>query len=346
MRLAHPWLLALAPFAVAALAWLLRWADQRRERLTLAFTGDPARFWSAPGFSASRRRAAFVLTLAIVGLMLTALARPLWFVESGQHEMQGINYLLLIDASRSMLATDVKPNRYGAVTNALDPWLARARLDRIGIITFAGAPYLNAPLTFDTSALRMILGYLEPEDLLEGGSSIATALERAGKYFATNAVPQRLVILLSDGEELEGNAVETARQLRQTQKLMVCAVGVGTAAGARIPADRQRREAVARRNRFGQEVITRLGEGNLRRIASAGGGRYYPLGPAGEGLEQLRQEVLGHVAEAAIRSNLQNYRELYQIPLALALACLCLKLWLRAETCQIRPARPARNIVR
>lgn len=146
-------------------------------------------------------------------------------------------------------------------------------------------------------------------------------------------------MLISDGEELEGNAVDTARRLHEEQKLVVCTIGVGTAAGGRIPADRQNRERVGRQNAFGQEVVSHLNEGALRRIANAGGGRYYPLGPAGEGLDLLRREVIARTAEVAAKSNLQNYRELHQIPLTLALVGLLAQLGLRADT--YRQPRPA-----
>jgi Ca-activated chloride channel family protein len=272
-----------------------------------------------------------IFLLGSVGFLLLTLARPLIYSKSAESEMQGIPYMIAIDASRSMLATDVKPTRYAAVSNALDRWLGEIRVDQVGLITFAGEGYLNAPLTFDTTALQTILRYVEPEDLTEGGSSLALAIERTAKYFASNDVPQRVLIIISDGEELEGNAIEAARKARREQHLVISTVGVGTTTGARIPATRKSGGRV-QRNSFGQEVSTRLDEGNLRRIALAGGGRYYAMGADGAGLNRVREEVLMPLREAASKDNLQNYRELYQIPAALSLACILLRLWLRPES--------------
>jgi len=347
MRFGHPWILVLAPIVAGGLWLAVALAQRRRRKLLERFTGDPALYWSAPGLSRARRAAELALLLLGVTCLVVALARPLWFVASDQHELQGISYLIAIDGSRSMLATDVKPTRYGAVTNALDQWLADTRADRVGIITFAGEGYLNAPLTYDSSALRTILRYIQPEDLTEGGSSISKAIERAAKYFLSNALPQRILIVISDGEELEGSAIEATRRARRQTGMLVSTIGVGTVAGAKVPAKRRSWEQPRnQQNTFGQEVITRMDEGNLKRIANAGGGRYFALGEHGEGLRDLRELVLRPIAEAAARDNLQNYREMFQIPLALGLLCLATRLLIRAENAQRRPATRQQPAVR
>jgi Ca-activated chloride channel homolog len=347
IRFADPTLLLLAPVGVGFVWLSLLWADRRRRRLLEQFTGDPTRYWSSTGLSQSRRAVERLLLLSGLAFLLIALARPLAFFPDDEHELQGITYLIAIDASRSMLATDVKPTRYGAVTNALDPWLEKTHGDRIGLLTFAGEAYLNAPVTFDTSALRTILRYIQPEDITEGGSSISVAIERATKYFTSNSLPQRVLIIISDGEELEGNAIEAARKARRQKGLLVCTIGVGTAGGAKLPARRLRWEQQrVQKNTFGQEVVTRIDEGNLKRIANAGGGKYFALGENGEGLQQLRDLVLRPITEAAAKDNLQNYREMFQIPLALALLCLAMKVIFQAENVQRRPAQKPQAIVR
>jgi Ca-activated chloride channel homolog len=346
MKFAHPWLLWLIPPALAGIGLLLRWADRRRRRLLDRFTGDPGRYWSATGSSETRRRLGLVLALGSLAFLLAALARPLLYSKEHQNELQGIPYLFALDASRSMLAGDVRPNRYGVASNALDRWLAEVRADRVGLITFAGEAYLNAPLTFDTEALRTVLRFLEPEDIFEGGSALAKSIERTAAYFVSNNVPRRLLIIISDGEELEGNAIETARRCRREHDMVTCTLGVGTSSGAKVPANRKGGAWGNARNSFGQEVTTRLDEANLKRIANAGGGRYFPLGPNGEGLDHLREQVLRPMAEAAAKDNLQNYLEMYQIPLALSLFCILAHLWLRPDSFQRRPAANGQLVIR
>jgi Ca-activated chloride channel family protein len=286
-----------------------------------------------------------VLLLATVGFLLVTLARPMRYAKANEEELQGIPYIVALDASRSMLATDVKPSRYGAASNALDRWIQESSVDRIGLITFAGDAYLNAPITFDIEALRTVLRFIEPDEVYEGGSSLAKSIERVGQYFVSNNVPQRVLIIMSDGEELEGSAIEEARKWHNEAKMVISTVGIGTSTGAKVPANRKGGAWGNAKNTFGQEVTSRLDEGNLKRIANAGGGKYYALGANGEGLDQLRREVLRAVAEAAAKDNLNNYRDMCQIPLVLSLLVMLVRLGLRPESHQQRPVSNKQSIV-
>ena len=346
MKFAHLWLLYLIPPLLAGLWLALQWGEKRRRKLFEKFTGDPTLYWSAPGFSDRRRKLGMALLLAAVGFLLITLARPMRYAKANEEELQGVPYIVALDASRSMLATDVKPSRYGAASNALDRWMQESRVDRIGITTFAGEAYLNAPITFDIEALRTVLRFIEPDEIYEGGSSLTRAIERVGQYFVSNNVPQRALILISDGEELEGSAIEEARKWHREANMTVSTVGVGTSMGAKVPVNRKTGAWGNAKNTFGQEVTSRLDEGNLKRIALAGGGKYFNLGPNGEGLDELRREVLRPLAEAAAKDNLNNYRDLCQIPLVLSLLAILLRLGLRPETHQQRAVSSKPLIIR
>lgn len=328
MKFGYPLVAYSLPMLLIALAGFLWWARRRRERLTGQFAGNGGVLsWARPNASARARTADLALTLAITAFLGLALARPLWFRPDERNELQGVPYLVALDASRSMLATDVRPSRWSATTNALDRFLSNTRADRVGLLSFSGVAYLNAPLTFDTLALRTMLRYLDPNVLEDPGSSLTSALERAGRYFETNKISPRLVLLISDGEDLTGNPIETARRLSRQYNLQVCTVGVGTAGGSKVPMLR----GGAAKNSFGQEVVSRLNESNLQRLATATGGRYFRFGDRGEGLEQFRNSVLVPASEAVAREDLKNYRELYQVPLALALVCMVGKIVLAAD---------------
>lgn len=327
MKFGHPLVAWLLPLVLAFLAGVLWWARRRRENLTGRFAGTGIRSWARTNASPRARIADLLLTLAAFAFLGLALARPMWFRPDDRNELQGVPYLIALDASRSMLATDVRPSRWTATTNALDRFLSGARADRIGLLTFSGVAYLNAPLTFDTLALRTMLRYLDPNVLEDPGSSLTSALERAGRYFDTNQVSPRLVLLISDGEDLTGNPIETARRLSRQYQLKVCTVGVGTVSGSKVPMMR----GGSAKNSFGQEVISRLNESNLQRLATITGGRYFRLGDRGQGLDEFRESILVPTTEAAARQDLKNYRELYQVPLALALLCLVGKIALAAD---------------
>ena len=221
MRFAHPWLLYLIPFLVAGWWGLLWLAGRRQERRKAVFAGGRNRTWATSNSSRPAQRWSQVLTFATITFVLLALARPLWFQKNDRSELQGVPYLIALDASRSMLAPDIRPSRWSVVTNSLDRFLAATRSDRIGLITFSGVAYLNAPLTFDTLALRMMMRYFDPNTLEDPGSSLTSALDRGGRYFQTNGISPRLLVLISDGEDLTGNPIESARRLARQYQLKV-----------------------------------------------------------------------------------------------------------------------------
>lgn len=319
MRFAHPQLLLLIPVlaALVAGAWVL---EKRRHRRRIAeFSGGADRPWADPGTVAWRQQADRVLTMAVAILLTVTLARPLAFRMDEQSELRGVPYMIALDLSRSMLATDVRPNRWFAATNALCRFLESSRADRVGLITFSGVAYLNAPLSFDTRAIQAMVRYASPYTVeMDGetaGSNLGSAIERAGRYFQTNNIQPRVVILVTDGEDSGDQLLEFTRRWAR-QGVKVCAVGVGTRGGSKVP--RIQWGGVAR-NTSGQEVVSRLNEANLKRITASTGGRYVPLGDQGEGFTTLRQEFLAPLAESAAREDSKNYVEAYPVPLTLAI---------------------------
>lgn len=324
MIIAAPVFLYILPLVWAAMAWALRRSEKRRRALLKEFASNTS--W--PEISKKRLRIDRGLLFFGVTMLFLTLSRPMIFHDDDRDEMQGAPYLIALDASRSMLAVDVQPTRYENSIEALDTFFAETRGDHIGLLTFAGVAYLNSPMTFDMRALRTILRYIDPYNMSDPGSSITSAIDRAGRFFRSNSIPERTLIIISDGEDLEGSAVPLARKLHRDEKVTIHTIGVGTATGAGIPA--LRTEAMVT-NSYGRFVVTKLDESNLRRIANAAGGRYYPLGQNGWGLRQLRQEVLIPLADKMARNDLQNYREAFYAPLLVAAAAFAAKLLLAAD---------------
>lgn len=341
MRFTYPWLLYATP-VLTGLFWLAWWlGERRRTRLRVRFTGAGPRAWANPGFVRGRRTWELVLTLAAFALLLITLSGPKRFRPAEKTEMQGLPYLIALDASRSMQVSDLRPNRWTVMTNAVESYLQGLTGDRVGLITFAGRAYLNAPLTFDTLALRTTLRYLSPEAFMdEQGSDFADVVDRAGRYFESNNIPTRVVIMISDGEQFEGDLM--SRVYHWARKGMkVITVGVGTTTGGKVPLPLSIGGGEAR-NSSGQVVISRLNEINLKRIANATKGRYYRL-EAGNGvMNRIRTDILLPMAEQMSRENLQNYTPWFPIPLTLALAALTARLLLAADRLRAQ-ARGAGN---
>lgn len=321
MKMLRPEFLHWLPLVWIALGFVFWRNDRKRREAIKEFGAQDA------GFSKKRvrlDRALFVLT---VTMLMAALARPMYFLADDRDELQGAPYLIALDTSRSMLAVDVRPTRYEASVLALDQFFAETKSDHIGLLTFAGVSYLNSPLTFDMTALRTILTYIDPYNMSDPGSSIGAAIDRAGRFFRSNSIPERTLIILSDGEDLEGRAVSLARTLHQKEGMTIHTIGVGTASGAGIPALRTEGQIT---NSYGKFVVTKLDEANLRRIANAAGGRYYPL-QDGLGLKRLREDVLRPLAERMARNDLQNYREGFYVPLLVAALAIAAKLLLSGD---------------
>jgi Ca-activated chloride channel family protein len=150
------------------------------------------------------------------------------------------------------------------------------------------------------------------------GSNLGSAIERAGRYFQTNNIQPRVVILVTDGEDSGDQLLEFTRRWAR-QGVKVFAIGVGTRGGSKVP---RIQWGGAAQNTSGQEVVSRLNEANLKRITALTGGRYVPLGDQGEGFTTLRQEFLAPLAESAAREDSKNYVEAYPLPLTLAIGAL------------------------
>jgi Ca-activated chloride channel homolog len=338
MRFANPEFLYAIPFFLAFIAWAARASSRRRRKLIEKFAGGTDRSWAESGGSKWRRVSDFALFAALTTALLATLARPMYFAPDDRSELQGAPYLVALDASRSMLAGDVDPSRYEAAAFALDRFFAEAKSDHAGLITFAGVAYLNSPMTFDMTALRTILAYVNPHALVDPGSSLAAPLDRAARYFRSNNIPERTIVLISDGEELDGQSVMLARRLRREQNITVHTIGVGTTAGAPIAAWRN---GTYRAGNNAREIVTKLDEANLRRIANAGGGKYFRLGYNGEGLRRLREEVLKPLAEKMARNDLRNYHEGFYVPLAVAILALLARLSLGGDRVVRRKPLPS-----
>ncbi len=338
VKFVRPEFIVFTPVVWAILAWIFLRGNRTRRALLYKFAGSQTAEWSDSGASNRRRRWDRILWFITMTAMMVTLARPMFFARDDRSELQGAPYLIALDASRSMLAPDVPPSRYAAATLALDRFFADTTSDHIGLITFAGVAYMNAPLTFDMTALRTILSYVDPSALTDPGSSISSALDRAGRFFRSNSIPERTLVLISDGEDLDAGAVSLARKLHRDEGLIIHTIGVGTPAGGPIPAVRSDTYAV---NQAGRQIFSQLDEPNLRRIANAAGGNYYRLGQNGEGLRRLRAEVLNPLAEKVARNDLRNYHEAYYAPLLVAMASMLARLALGADRVTRRKPLPS-----
>jgi Ca-activated chloride channel family protein len=320
MTFAQPhWLWALALLPLLALLFLLN--ERRRARLLSQLVAARLVDRLAGNASVWRRRVRFLLLLLGLACATVALAQPRYGFTWQESQRRGRDILLAIDTSRSMLATDLMPNRLQRAKLAAQDLIGQLGGDRVGVIAFAGTSFLQAPLTADYSAVLTSLQELDTEIIPQGGTNIADAIKAAVDAFGKGESDHRALVIFTDGEELDANGMAAAE--REREPIRIFTVGVGSADGALIPLPRSGGGTEFVQDQAGQFVKSRLDEDRLRKIAEATGGFYVRLlnGPAE--MQQIVREGLAAMTEKDIDAKLSRQPiERYQWPLGAALVFL------------------------
>ncbi len=274
--------------------------------------------------SATRRHLKKLLVLVAVLLCFVALARPQVGYQWVEVKRKGIDLLFALDTSKSMLAEDIKPNRLQRATLAILDFVQKREGDRVGLMPFAGSAYLMCPLTIDYDAFLHSLSAVNTELIPLGGTNIAAVIDRAVQTL-DNAANHKILIILTDGENLQGDAVQAAEAAAK-QGLTIYTVGVGTSQGELIPIKTGSGQGFVK-DRAGNFVTSRLDAATLTQIAEKSGGLYVPLGPAGEGLESIYQQKLALIPKEELAERRHKVPvERFEWPLALAAIFLVVEL--------------------
>jgi Ca-activated chloride channel family protein len=338
MRFEYPhllWLLAVLPTALAAFFW---WAQRRRRRLLAEFIGTRLLPQLTIGVSPARRQIRMALLVLAVASLIVALARPQRGFDLQEVEQRGLDIVVAIDTSKSMLATDIAPNRLERAKLAAWELAQRAATDRVGLVAFAGEAFLECPLTTDNTAFAQTVRSLDVNSIPEGGTALAAAIDTARTAFKESA-HYKIVVLLTDGED---NASESgglaAAQTAAQAGLKIFTIGVGTAAGDFIRVTDANGNSDYVRDEKGDVVKSHLNEPLLRQIAATTGGFYLPLQGA-HTIDTLYDRGLAPLPKTQGAARLlRRYHEQFQWPLAAALALLLLEMFLPERKAD--PAKP------
>ncbi len=326
---APAWFLAL--LVVPAAGFILWRLSQRIARRRMERFFSPSLL---PGIMASvdwrRKRLRFLLAGGVLVLLAITMARPLTGPRSEADERLGADIVVALDVSKSMWAEDVPPNRLEAVKKALSEWILGQKTDRIGLVLFAGKAFVQAPLTHDYTALDFVLREAGPRSISKKGSNIPEAIEAATQMMRSRKIESKILILITDGENLEGDAIAAARKAKQADGLTIYTVGVGTAAGSRV-SDKERlkpgenKPAPWVRSQYGSEVVSRLDSQALRAIASVSGGQYFEFRPGDNVFQDIRAKNVRSLLEKSRHIKTRDYDEWFQIPLAAAILLIVLE---------------------
>jgi len=318
------WALLLLPLAVAAEAWATR-RDRARTALLVARPLWP-KVVRAPG--AGWRHPRLVLLLLGGAGMVVALARPQWGIVREKVEREGVDVVLLLDTSGSMATEDVPPNRFQLARTALMNLVQRLDGDRFALVAFEGDAYPLVPLTLDADAISLFLETLEPGAVPRPGTSLGAGLAKGLEAFADKTRQNKVMVLVSDGEDLEGQVDEAVRQAKEAG-VVVHTVAVGTEAGQPVPDfDRTGARTGYKKDDAGAVVVSRVHTETLSAIARGTGGRMFVLTAADLSLAPLASALEGLEQKTLAREYSYRKKERFQLPLGLGLLALVLALLL------------------
>jgi Ca-activated chloride channel family protein len=322
VNFASPAWLAAGLLSCLVLIWLWRRYDARQHAALAQFVSAHLRQQLTRSISLGRRRLQRGLFLGALLCLFAALAGPQVGFHWEQVNRRGNEIIFAIDTSRSMLSADVKPNRLTRAKLAIDDFAKKLDGDAVGIVAFAGSAFLACPATLDYGAFHESLSAIDTSTIPRGGTNISSAIQAAQAALRRRPGSDRTLILVTDGEDLEGSAFEAAEAAAKADSIKIYTVGVGTAAGDLIPIPPEQGGGFVK-DETGAFVRSRLDEQALKAIAGATGGFYVPLGTQAEGLELIFQNVLGTIAKQDLASRQRKiYIERYQWPLAASLALL------------------------
>jgi Ca-activated chloride channel homolog len=277
------YLLILIP--VLILVWV--WLNYIRRRAMKGFA-DPAFFdILMPLRSALRRNLKFLLFLMAITSIIIALARPQFGSRLEEVKREGIEMIIALDVSRSMLAEDIRPNRLERAKQAITNLVNHMQDDRIGLIVFAGDANTQLPITSDFISAKMFLASINTGTLSRQGTAIASAINLGANSFTQDTEADKVIVIISDGESHEGDALGAAKAAAE-KGISIYTIGMGTTKGAAVPLpDGQG----LLKDRQGKVVISRMNPSMLQEIAAAGNGKFYAASTGNVGLERLYSEL-------------------------------------------------------
>ena len=337
------WGLLLVPLLIA----LFMSAEHRGLKRLQQFVS--ARLLPQLAGTVNRRRRIIRFGLMLLGLTLAivSLAQPRWGYTFEDVKRKGLDLLVAVDTSRSMLSNDVQPNRLERVKLAIQDLIDELQGDRVGLIAFAGRAFLQAPLTIDYDAVVEAVSDLDTKTIPEGGTNISSAITLATQSFGKSAMGNRALIIFTDGEELSGDAVKTAKAAADAG-VRIFTIGVGTPQGSLIPVTGDNGDTSFVKDSAGQVVKSKLDDKRLREVAEATGGFYLHLENGPRTMQQVQSEGLAKMQAAEMDVRLSRRPiERYEWPLGASLIALALSILIperkrvRERTHVPAPARTA-----
>ncbi len=287
-RFAHPeflWLLLVIP----AMAFFYIYSQIKRKNALKAYGNPELLAQLMPDVSASKPRLKFILQMCALALLALVIAGPQFGSKLETVKKQGVEIMVALDISNSMLARDVAPSRLDKSKQMLSRLVDQLKDDKVGLIVFAGDAFTQLPITSDYVSAKMFMSTINPKMVSSQGTSIGAAINLAARSFTPNESSDKAIVVITDGENHEGNAVEAA-QAAYEKGIKVDVIGIGSPQGAPVPDDSGNVNSF-RKDKEGNVVVTRLNEEMAKEIAAAGHGIYVRADNTNSALKALTDDV-------------------------------------------------------
>ncbi len=277
-----------------------------------------------PDYSKGRAILKFILFCIGVVFIIVGMARPQFGTKLEDAESRGIEIIIALDVSRSMMATDIEPSRLERAKQAISSLLHKLKGDKIGLIVFAGDAYTQVPITGDYISARLFLADLSPDFVSRQGTAIGKAIDLASVSFSPKHNAGRAIIIISDGENHEGDAIEAAKKA-QEKGIQVFTIGIGRTKGSPVPEDPSVTGTRFLKDNDGSTVMSKMDPEMLNEIAMAGGGNFYSASSSKVGLKDLYEE-LNQLEKARLETKIfTEYNEQFQYFLGFGLLLIILE---------------------
>ncbi len=326
IRFEHPeWAILFLLIPLFFLVFIL--AGYFRRRALKRFARKEVFPYLSPLFSTNRRRVKFFLLMGVFALLTLAAMNPQTGSRMEEATLEGVDIVVALDVSRSMMAEDMSPNRLERAKLAVNRLLDQPGNNRFGLVVFAGTAHTRIPLTTDVRAAKMLLRPINTESAAVQGTAIEAAIDRALASFPEEDSAGRAIILVSDGESHDDNPAEAARRAK-SQGVTIHTVGVGSREGAPVPAYTGGVQRGYLRDEEGNTVISRYDEEMLRQIADITGGVFRHGGETGMGLGEILESIRQMETETYETFIFTEYESRYHFFVVLAFCLLLIELLL------------------
>lgn len=310
-------------FLILLIIGLFWFANVLQKRAISRFGNIETLMQLMPGFSFQRGWLKVIILITAVSLIIVGLAGPQFGSKLTEVKRKGIELIIALDVSNSMMAEDIQPNRLERAKQAISRLVDKLSDDRLGLIVFAGDAYVQLPITNDYISAKMFLSSINPGIVPKQGTAIGTAINLAASSFSPQSETSKVIVVLSDGENHEDDPIEAAKKAAE-QGIYVYAIGIGSPQGSPIPAS-QDNQTTFWKDKDGNVVVSKLDEETLSKVAVAGKGTYIRATNTQLGLLPLFDEINKMQKTEMKEKVYSEYDDQFQYFFAVALFLLVLE---------------------